>query len=227
MSIYLHDTPGFVIFWHRHRILADDVDRHNIQRFLISDVIRTQMKSERLVHRLIYMCRFNGHCTSRALLDWLSMPSSLCVASCISVAVNTINDAVGGDWKHTQFQPAIIARPSSSPIHVVMTVGYNEKYIPTFEGVGDFLQSNNGTLPELNHYVPLSADGANHAQARARKKFQHAAGEARTAWEAAGAKLTKTLEGQERSGQKPSRKRVELVSRLLDEQNTVRPAFHC
>lgn len=103
-----------------------------------------------------------------------------------------------------------------------MTVGYSENYIPTFEGVGDFLQSSHGTLPELNHYVPLSANGATAAKARAEKKFRQAASEAQTALESASAKLTEASKDSGRPRETPSSNRQGLISRLVEEEHTVR-----
>lgn len=40
-----------------------------------------------------------------------------------NIAVNTINDAVGGAWKHTLFQPAFITKWAFSCRPTVLTLG--------------------------------------------------------------------------------------------------------
>lgn len=88
-----------------------------------------------------------------------------------SVAVNTLNNAQGGPWKHTLFLPAWETgrRPT---LHVAMTMGYSSSYLPPFDNATEYLEYVENQLPELNHFVTVSGDTAIVAKDRALTKFR-------------------------------------------------------
>ena len=90
----------------------------------------------------------------------------------IYVAVNSLNNAQGGPWKHTLFTPIFLPSKHRSTLHVAMTMYHADSYEPPFEDATGFMRYTNNNLPELNHFVTMSNDNASLAKSLAVKKFE-------------------------------------------------------
>lgn len=98
----------------------------------------------------------------------------LCDLSYFFLADNTIQDANGGNWKFTQFEPSFLTGSPSPIIHIAMTIGSAPDHCPTFKSLREYHDQRRGCLPELNHFVAISADGAIEAQGLAVSRFRYA-----------------------------------------------------
>lgn len=114
-----------------------------------------------------------------------------------TVAVNSLNDAQGGPWKHTLFLPLweTARRPT---LHVAMTMCYSSSYNPPFENANGYLEYVRNNLPELNHFVTLSDDSALVAKDRAITKFRTLRRKAKEAATVSKGKLADAMLGPER-----------------------------
>ena len=88
-------------------------------------------------------------------------------------ADHSLNMSYGGWWGNAIFRPLHRAGPERDAVHIVFTTSSTADYQPTFADAAGFVQEmGGGPWPRLNHFVALSPDNVEAANAQAAQRFK-------------------------------------------------------
>ncbi|CAM9935710.1 unnamed protein product, partial [Sphacelaria rigidula] len=125
----------------------------------------------------------------------------------------TVQGEIGTAWKHTLFQPAFLTAKPYPVVHIAMTIFRGSSEDVEFNSVQQFHELYGKTLPEQNHFVPVTADGADSAHEHAERRFHDAMSMAFDKLESATTGLKKAAEDCKKA---ETKRKKSLAERALE-----------
>lgn len=138
-------------------------------------------------------------------------------------ADHSLNISYGGWWDHAIFRPLHRAGPERDAVHMVFTTSSTADYQPTFPDAAGFVREmGGGPWPRLNHFVALSPDNVEAANAQAAQRLKDRLRSATQTYEEAVSVLQEAREKSEQNDDlvrdlaaEVDKVRIRTISRLI------------